>query len=64
MTSPPDGFRETNMPSPFIVENGPLYHKAEDGYLLMGIRVEEEAEVKGLDTTELGMEAYPDFVPG
>lgn len=41
MTSPPDGFRETNMPSPFIVENGPLYHKAEDGYLLMGIRVEE-----------------------
>ena len=31
---------------------------------LTGIRVEEEAEVKGLDTTELGMEAYPDFVPG
>ena len=27
----------------------------------MGIRVDEEAEVKGLDTTELGMEAYPEF---
>lgn len=26
-----------------------------------GIRVSEEAEVTGLDTTELGMEAYPEF---
>ncbi len=26
-----------------------------------GIRVAEEAEVTGLDTTELGMEAYPEF---
>jgi Amt family ammonium transporter len=29
-----------------------------------GIRVEEEAEINGLDTTELGMEAYPDFSKG
>ncbi|WP_431358129.1 ammonium transporter [Sulfitobacter albidus] len=29
---------------------------------VMGIRVSEEAEVTGLDTSELGMEAYPDFV--
>ncbi|MEM8787078.1 MAG: ammonium transporter [Pseudomonadota bacterium] len=27
----------------------------------MGIRVDEEAEVNGLDTSELGMEAYPEF---
>ena len=31
---------------------------------VMGIRVTEEAEVTGLDTTELGMEAYPDFSKG
>ncbi|MEO0945932.1 MAG: ammonium transporter [Pseudomonadota bacterium] len=30
----------------------------------MGIRVSEEAEINGLDTTELGMEAYPDFSKG
>ena len=30
----------------------------------MGIRVSEEAEIQGLDTTELGMEAYPDFTNG
>ncbi|MCC5974459.1 MAG: ammonium transporter [Rubellimicrobium sp.] len=30
----------------------------------MGIRVSEEAEMNGLDKTELGMEAYPDFVKG
>ncbi len=30
----------------------------------MGIRVEQEAEITGLDTTELGMEAYPDFSKG
>lgn len=30
----------------------------------MGIRVSEEAEINGLDTTELGMEAYPDFTNG
>ena len=29
-----------------------------------GIRVSEEAEVTGLDTTELGMEAYPEFARG
>ncbi|KIT15438.1 ammonium transporter [Jannaschia aquimarina] len=29
-----------------------------------GIRVSEEAEVAGLDTTELGMEAYPEFARG
>jgi len=28
---------------------------------VMGIRVSEEAEINGLDTSELGMEAYPDF---
>ncbi len=28
---------------------------------VMGIRVSEEAEINGLDTTELGMEAYPEF---
>ncbi len=27
----------------------------------IGLRVDEEAEVTGLDTTELGMEAYPEF---
>jgi len=30
----------------------------------LGIRVSEEAEIAGLDTTELGMEAYPDFSKG
>ena len=30
----------------------------------MGIRVGEEEEIQGLDTTELGMEAYPDFTKG
>ncbi|MBZ8118418.1 ammonium transporter [Roseovarius sp. LXJ103] len=30
----------------------------------IGIRVSEEAEVNGLDTTELGMEAYPEFSKG
>ena len=29
--------------------------------VVMGIRVDEEAEVSGLDVSELGMEAYPDF---
>ncbi|WBU60520.1 ammonium transporter [Paracoccus albus] len=28
----------------------------------MGIRVSEEAEITGLDVSEMGMEAYPDFV--
>ena len=31
---------------------------------LVGIRVSEEAELQGLDTAELGMEAYPDFGKG
>jgi Amt family ammonium transporter len=31
---------------------------------VMGLRVDEEAELRGLDTTELGMEAYPDFTKG
>ncbi|MEM1236179.1 MAG: ammonium transporter [Pseudomonadota bacterium] len=31
---------------------------------VMGIRVDEEAEVNGLDTSELGMEAYPEFSKG
>ncbi|MEO0918230.1 MAG: ammonium transporter, partial [Pseudomonadota bacterium] len=31
---------------------------------VMGIRVSEEAEMNGLDTSELGMEAYPDFSKG
>ncbi|MGR3501782.1 ammonium transporter [Pseudaestuariivita sp.] len=30
----------------------------------MGIRVSEEDEITGLDTTELGMEAYPEFSKG
>ncbi|QQA45043.1 ammonium transporter [Pelagovum pacificum] len=30
----------------------------------MGLRVSEEAELAGLDTTELGMEAYPEFAKG
>jgi Amt family ammonium transporter len=29
-----------------------------------GIRVDEEAEVMGLDMAELGMEAYPEFSKG
>ena len=29
--------------------------------LIMGIRVSEEDELTGLDSTELGMDAYPDF---
>ena len=31
---------------------------------VMGIRVSEEAEISGLDMSELGMEAYPDFSKG
>ncbi|MEM6938533.1 MAG: ammonium transporter [Pseudomonadota bacterium] len=31
---------------------------------VMGIRVSEESEINGLDTTELGMEAYPEFSKG
>ncbi|MEM7718349.1 MAG: ammonium transporter [Pseudomonadota bacterium] len=31
---------------------------------VVGIRVSEEAEINGLDTSELGMEAYPDFSKG
>ncbi len=31
---------------------------------VIGIRVSEEAEMTGLDTTELGMEAYPEFSKG
>ncbi|UWR22719.1 ammonium transporter [Sulfitobacter sp. S190] len=31
---------------------------------VMGIRVSEEAEITGLDTSELGMEAYPEFSRG
>ncbi len=31
---------------------------------ILGIRVSEESEMAGLDTTELGMEAYPDFTKG
>jgi Amt family ammonium transporter len=31
---------------------------------VMGIRVSEEAEMTGLDVSELGMEAYPDFTKG
>ena len=30
----------------------------------MGLRVDADSEVSGLDKTELGMEAYPDFAPG
>ncbi len=30
----------------------------------VGIRVDEEAEIMGLDSSELGMEAYPDFTKG
>ena len=30
----------------------------------MGIRVSEEEEVAGLDSTELGLEAYPEFGKG
>ena len=31
---------------------------------IMGIRVSEENEMVGLDTSELGMEAYPEFAKG
>jgi Amt family ammonium transporter len=31
---------------------------------LMGIRVSAEDEIKGLDVSELGMEAYPEFAKG
>ncbi len=31
---------------------------------VMGIRVDEESEVNGLDVSELGMEAYPEFSKG
>jgi Amt family ammonium transporter len=31
---------------------------------VVGIRVDEESEVNGLDVSELGMEAYPDFSKG
>ena len=29
--------------------------------MLMGAKVSEESEIEGLDKTELGIEAYPDF---
>ena len=32
--------------------------------MVMGIRVSEEDEINGLDTSELGMEAYPEFSKG
>jgi Amt family ammonium transporter len=32
--------------------------------LAMGLRVDEETEVNGLDMAELGMEAYPEFSKG
>ncbi|MEO0692330.1 MAG: ammonium transporter, partial [Pseudomonadota bacterium] len=31
---------------------------------IMGIRVGEEEELAGLDVSEMGMEAYPDFSKG
>ncbi len=31
---------------------------------VVGLRVDEEAEINGLDTSELGMEAYPEFSKG
>jgi Amt family ammonium transporter len=31
---------------------------------VMGIRVDEETEINGLDMGELGMEAYPEFSKG
>jgi Amt family ammonium transporter len=31
---------------------------------VIGIRVDEEAEINGLDMSELGMEAYPEFSKG
>ena len=31
---------------------------------VLGLRVSAEAEVNGLDVSELGMEAYPDFTKG
>lgn len=33
-------------------------------HVVIGIRVDEEDEVMGLDMAELGMEAYPEFTPG
>jgi Amt family ammonium transporter len=30
----------------------------------VGVRVDEEAEVNGLDQSELGLEAYPEFGRG
>ena len=32
--------------------------------VVIGLRVDDEAEVNGLDTSELGMEAYPEFGKG
>jgi Amt family ammonium transporter len=32
--------------------------------LTVGIRVSEESEIMGLDMSELGMEAYPEFSKG
>ena len=32
--------------------------------IITGIRVSEEAETQGLDTHEMGMEAYPEFGKG
>jgi len=32
--------------------------------MIMGLRVDEEAEINGLDVSELGMEAYPEFHKG
>ncbi len=32
--------------------------------MVLGLRVSEEAEIAGLDVSEMGMEAYPDFTKG
>lgn len=36
----PAGFRPARLPAPFIEGNGPLYWRAEDGYLILGFQVE------------------------
>ena len=36
----PAGFRPARLPAPFIEGNGPMFWRDEDGYLILGIRVE------------------------
>lgn len=53
-TDVPEGFRPADLPSPFVVENGPLYWKDEDGKLVFGLRIEKR-HTNAADTAHGGL---------